>query len=205
MGGVEIDEDGRTALPGLFAAGEAVWGVHGANRLGGNALTECAVFGMIAGHSASEHAEGKEQPLFSGPSIRRWERKAEGYLKKKKGGFNSPLSTLNDLKALAWKYAGPIREEGALKDGLEGLAAIEERIEKVYADTLKDLFRKRELESAALVLKAILKGSLARQESRGSFFRQDFPDRNDGEWLRHTCFRLEQGELRVTHRPVRPV
>jgi len=60
MGGVEIDEQGRTALPGLFAAGEVAWGVHGANRLGGNALTECAVFGIIGGWSAAEYARQKE-------------------------------------------------------------------------------------------------------------------------------------------------
>jgi succinate dehydrogenase/fumarate reductase flavoprotein subunit len=205
MGGVEIDEKGRTALPGLFAAGEVVWGVHGANRLGGNALTECAVFGILAGQSASKYAAGKTPNLIPEPSRRRWERKAEGYLRKKRGGFSSPLLILKDLKALAWKYAGPIREEGALKEGLEGLASIQERIDKVYADTLKDLFRKRELESAALVLKAILQGSLARQESRGSFIRKDFPGQNDREWLRHTCCRLEKGELQMTHRPVYPV
>ena len=59
MGGVEIDEEGRTALPGLFAAGEVAWGVHGANRHGGNALTECAVFGIAAGRSAVEYVRSR--------------------------------------------------------------------------------------------------------------------------------------------------
>ncbi|OGP80107.1 MAG: hypothetical protein A2V86_06040 [Deltaproteobacteria bacterium RBG_16_49_23] len=202
MGGVESDENGRTALPGLFAAGEAVWGVHGANRLGGNALTECAVFGILAGQSASEYARGREPNLFSEPSRRRWERKAEGYLRKSRGAFDPPIQILKDLKALSWRHAGPVREESLLKEGIEELTSIERRIEKVYPSTLKDLFRKRDLENAALILKAILRGSLARQESRGSFFRQDFPDQNDREWLRHTCCRFEKGELQITHRPV---
>ena len=67
MGGIEIDENGKTVLPGLFAAGEVVWGIHGANRLGGNALTECAVFGIIAGQSAAEYVQLKEKqnaPIF---------------------------------------------------------------------------------------------------------------------------------------------
>jgi len=88
-----------------------------------------------------------------------------------------------------------------LKEGLERLASIEKRVEKVYPSTLKDLFRKRGLENAALLLKAILNGSLARKESRGSFFRQDFPDQNDREWLKNTCYRLEKGDLRITYRP----
>lgn len=202
MGGVEIDENGRTALPGLFAAGEVVWGVHGANRLGGNALTECAVFGMASGRSASEYAKERKMDNFSESFKRRWERRAEGYSKKCRWTFDPPKDILNDLKILAWRYAGPIREGSSLKEGLERLASIEKRIEKVYPATLKDLFRKRELENAALILKAILSGSLARQESRGSFYRQDFPDQNDQEWLKNTCYRLEKGELHITHRPL---
>lgn len=201
MGGVETDMNGRTAFPGLYAAGEVVWGVHGANRLGGNALTECAVFGILAGQSASEYAREREPDLISEPFKRRWERKAGGYLKKSRGSFDPPTQILKEMKTLSWQYAGPAREESSLKEGLERLASIEKRIDKVYPATLKDLFRKRELENVALLLKAILNGSLARKESRGSFFRRDFPDQNDREWLKNTCYRLEKGEIQVTHRP----
>jgi succinate dehydrogenase/fumarate reductase flavoprotein subunit len=202
MGGVEIDENGRTALPGLFAAGEVVWGVHGANRLGGNALTECAVFGILAGQSASEFSRGKEPVPFSEALQRKWQRKAEAYLRKRRGTFNAPTQILQELKTLSWRYAGLVREESSLKEGLERLASIEKKIEQVYPATLKDLFRKRELENVALVLKAILIGSLSRMESRGSFFRQDFPMQNDREWLKNTCYCLEKGEIQITHRPV---
>jgi len=68
MGGMEIDENGKSIFPGLFGAGEVVWGIHGANRLGGNALGECAVFGMIGGRSAGEYALLKKRSasnLFS--------------------------------------------------------------------------------------------------------------------------------------------
>ncbi len=202
MGGVEIDERGRTALYGLYAAGEVVWGVHGANRLGGNALTECAVFGTLAGQSAANDARERELVPFTETSKRRWEKKAGGYLKKKRGAFDHPTDLLKELKRLAWKYAGPIREEGLLKEGIERLASIEDRIEKVYPATFKDLLRKRDLENGALFIKTILNGSLARKESRGSFYRRDFPDQNDQEWLKNSCYRLEKGEVQVAHRPV---
>jgi succinate dehydrogenase/fumarate reductase flavoprotein subunit len=207
MGGVEIDENGRTSLPGLFAAGEVVWGIHGANRLGGNALTECAVFGVIGGQAAAEYVRRKEQEqgpsnLFSEDFIKKWDRKVRVYLRKRRGTFDPPRDLLNDLKDLAWRYAGPVREEESLKEGLDRLASVEKRIEEVYPATLKDLFKRRDLENVALLLRAILKGSLLREESRGSFFRKDFPDQDDANWLKNTCYRLEKGELQISHRPV---
>jgi L-aspartate oxidase len=86
-----------------------------------------------------------------------------------------------------------------LKEGLDRLAILERKIEMVYPSTLKDLFKKRDLENVALLLKAILKGSLLRTESRGSFFRKDFPDQDDRNWLKNTCYRLVRGELQITH------
>jgi succinate dehydrogenase/fumarate reductase flavoprotein subunit len=207
MGGVEIDERGKTALPGLFAAGEVAWGVHGANRHGGNALTECAVFGIIGGRSAAEYVRNKEseqEPSNIIPEVlnRKWERKAKAYIKKRRGVYDHPRDLLKDLKDLAWKYAGPVREEESLKEGLERLASIEKRIERVYPAILKDLFRKRDLENGVLLLKAILRGSLLRRESRGSFFRKDFPNQDDPNWLKNTCYHLEKGEFQITHRPI---
>jgi succinate dehydrogenase/fumarate reductase flavoprotein subunit len=204
MGGVEIDENGRTSLPGLFAAGEVVWGTHGANRLGGNALTECAVFGVIGGQSAAEYAlqKGGEQGAsnpFSEGFKKKWDRKVQSYLRKRRGTFDPPRDLLRGLKDLAWRYASPERTEGSLKDGLERLAILERKIEMVYPGTLKDLFEKRDLENVTLLLKAILRGSLLRTESRGSFSRKDFPDQDDRNWLKNTCYRLVKGEIQITH------
>jgi len=208
MGGVEIDENGRTALPGLFAAGEVAWGVHGANRLGGNALTECAVFGALAGRRAAEEILQKggvqdSTQLFSEAFSKRWERKAEKYVKRKRGTFDPAGELMKRLKDLAWRFAGPIREESSIKEGLDQLIALEKRVERVYAATQRDLFRKKELENGTLVLKAILQGSLLRKESRGSFFRKDFPDQDDQNWMKNTCYRLVKEELQVTHRPIK--
>ena len=89
-----------------------------------------------------------------------------------------------------------------MKEGLAQLASLEKRIEKVYPATWKDLFKKRDLENAALILKIILQGSLLRMESRGSFFRRDFPNQDDQNWMKNTCYRLVKGELQITHRIV---
>jgi succinate dehydrogenase/fumarate reductase flavoprotein subunit len=207
MGGVEIDENGRTSLPGLFAAGEVVWGIHGANRLGGNALTECAAFGALGGQRAAEYVRQKEQEqeafdLFSESFIKKWDRKVRSYLKKRRGTFARPKDLFEELKDLAWRYAGPIREEESLKEGLDRLVSIEKKIGEVYTATLKDFFKKRDLENVALLLKAILKGSLFRTESRGSFFRKDFPEQDDANWLKNTCYRLEKEGIQISHRPV---
>jgi len=206
MGGVEIDENGRTTLLGLFAAGEVAWGIHGVNRHGGNALTECVVFGTIAGQSSVEYARMKEnrekQLTLSEVLRRRWERKAKGYIKSKRGTFDHPRNLLKELKDLAWKYAGPARGGDSLREGLDRLDSIEKRIERIYPATLKDLFKKRDLENVALLVKATFKGSLLRTESRGSFFRKDFPNQDDTNWMKNTCYRLEKGELRVTHQPI---
>jgi succinate dehydrogenase/fumarate reductase flavoprotein subunit len=208
MGGVEIDEKAATSLPGLFAAGEVVWGIHGANRLGGNALTECAVFGAIGGQSAAEYVFRKEHEqrpsdLFPESIVKKWDRKAQAYFRKRRGTFDPPRDLLKDLKDLAWRYAGAVREEESLKEGLDQLASIKKRIEEVYPATSKDLFKRRDLENVALLLSAILEGSLLRRESRGSFFRKDFPDQDDQNWLKNTCYRLVKGELQVTHRPLK--
>ena len=103
---------------------------------------------------------------------------------------------------LAWRFAGPIREERSIEEGLDQLASLEKRIEKVYPATLKDLFRKKNLDNMALIIRAILQGSLLRKESRGSFFREDFPDQDDQNWMKNTCYGLVKGELQITHRPV---
>jgi succinate dehydrogenase/fumarate reductase flavoprotein subunit len=162
----------------------------------------------MGGLSAAEHAHQKKSGqgamnLLSETSMKRWERRASHYLKRKRGPFDPPGDLLKNLKDLAWRYAGPVREGGLMKEGLGQLASLEKRIERVYPATWKDLLKKRDLENAALVLKTILQGSLLRMESRGSFFRRDFPNQDDQNWMKNTCYRLEKGELQITHRPVK--
>jgi len=201
MGGLKIDDFCRTDITGLFASGEIVWGIHGANRLGGNALTECLVFGRIAGQSAAEYAQGREFSLTESMK-KRGEKRIKEYLKKRKGIFDNPRDLLKEIKNLAWKYAGPIREENLLKEGLNQLDSIQKKIERIYPERVKDLFLKRDLENILLILQAILKGSLLRKESRGAFFRKDFPNQDDENWLKNTSYRIFKGEMLISHQPI---
>jgi succinate dehydrogenase/fumarate reductase flavoprotein subunit len=160
----------------------------------------------MSGQSAVEYVREKEQQPFhpiAEDVMKKWERKARSYLKKRRGTFDDPRNLLKDLRDLAWRYASPVREEESLKKGLVRLASIEKRIDHVYPSTLKDLFKKRDLENVALLLNAILKGSLLRKESRGSFFREDFPDQDDQNWLKNTVYRLVKREIQITHRLVK--
>lgn len=180
MGGIETDLEGQTAIPGLFACGEIVWGFHGANRRGGNALTECAVMGRVAGRNAARFA--RTYPL--GPPFR--EKGSSEWTP----GREPTLPRLRDLrqkiKELAWNQAGIIRTEGGLKQGLVEIETLRTQIERIKPQTLGERRLKEDLLSGALVTRAILTASLARQESRGSFFRRDFPQEDDRNWLKNS-------------------
>lgn len=181
MGGVRVDESGTTALPGLFACGEIVWGLHGANRMGGNALTECAVFGRIAGRNAARyariqrasHPRAKEFPkdLSHRPSSVR------GILKDLRQG----------IREIAWRYAGVVRTEKGLTEGLAKLMELERELKAVATQTVLERKSKEDLVSAAFVLKAVLTASISREESRGAFIREDFPQQDDLNWRKNSC------------------
>ena len=194
MGGVEIDEHARTAVPGLFAAGEVTSGVHGANRTGGNALMECAVFGDIAGESAARHAMG----------VRREKSKGEMFarmlpLQDKTGKARQLLRGVQDL---TWAHAGPIRNAKSLRDGLSRVFEMEAGLGELEAAGRS--LELHEVKGSLLISKAIMRASLEREESRGAFYRDDFPERDDGNWLKHVVLNLdaETGDFVLSHQPV---
>lgn len=185
MGGVRTDERGQTDIPGLFACGEIAWGLHGANRKGGNALTECAVMGRIAGRQASFYAQThpivpasnvKESPLWT-------------------PGETPAFGRLRDLRQTmretAGKFAGILRTESGLLQGLAEIQELGTQIEGVLPQSVEERRLKEDLLSGALVIKAVLTAGLARQESRGSFIRRDFPQEDDQNWLKNSCLRYE--------------
>jgi fumarate reductase (CoM/CoB) subunit A len=181
MGGVQINEEGRTSLPGLFACGEVVWGLHGANRMAGNALTETVVFGRIAGQNAAHYAL-THRPSTSNP---------KGLLKDFPHHIVSSKETLphirRQIKEAAWKYAGVVRSEKGMREGLVKLKELERELKGVVPQTISDRKLKYDLVSAVFVLKAVLTASLSREESRGAFIREDFPKQDDLKWRRNSC------------------
>jgi L-aspartate oxidase len=178
MGGIRTDLGGRTTVPALYAAGEAACtGVHGANRLASNSLLE----GLVFGARAAQSILADNLPLVSaGP-----EPDAPISLTAAEDAAVEKL--IADLQAAMWNYAGLLRGQLTL---LEGFASQQD-----FADGLKKLVRQKKgsrrlSEALALsrIANAILHAALARTESRGAHFRNDFPHRDDAQFARHSVF-----------------
>jgi fumarate reductase (CoM/CoB) subunit A len=178
MGGVRVDEKAQTEINGLFACGEVVWGLNGANRRGGNALTECLVFGRLAGKSAAVHAAAYPS---AGPGIGNGDQAASS-------GKPVDLRKLKkEIREIAWNYAGISRSGSGMNEGLRLLKGLAAEIESAGADSVQEKKQRFGLSCAALVLKAILVAGYGRKESRGAFFREDFPETDDVSWRKNSC------------------
>ncbi|MEV6539073.1 FAD-binding protein [Streptomyces sp. NPDC051665] len=172
MGGLRIDSTARTTIPGLYAAGETAGGVHGANRLGGNGLSEALVFGRIAGRHAAARSTGtglKEEHIrVTGPY--RMDVSPDGAC---------PEALLQLLRREMYLKAGPIRTARDLLAMTETIAALDERRERLdiasgpraagQVQTCLDL------ENLLLASRLIVESALLREESRGAHHREDFP------------------------------
>jgi L-aspartate oxidase len=175
MGGVKTDVDGRTSLPGLYAAGEvACTGVHGANRLASNSLLEGLVFGVLAAETMAE-AAAEETNLTAIPEALAAASTPEAAAER----------WIADLRGLMWKHAGLLRDGNGLREAQRGLDAL-------AVSMPRGLFR-RALEARNLhaVSGLIVASALGREESRGAHYRNDFPLHNAE--ARHSVMR--QGRL----------
>jgi len=197
MGGLPIDMSGHTSISGLFAAGEIVGGIHGANRMGGNALTESLVFGALAGRAATEYADS---PPTRSPFQPIAEEKAYETFAPLYGKSTRP-STARSLRAILgrilWEKAGIIRDERSLKESFDGIDSVLGELEGHRASSPLDLCRIFECRNAALSAKAIAVSALNRTESRGSHYRKDFPKENE-DWLQHIYVRMNRGTPEVS-------
>ena len=193
MGGIPTNVDGETPLPGLFAAGEcACVSVHGANRLGGNSLLETVVFGARAGRKASQKAKicksGPRHTLFQ-EHLRVFQSELVEIFERK---ATEPCFQLREeMKSLMTYQVGMFRKESQLKMARERIIELKKRLLNVGVKQRDLAFNCEfiqywELEGMLHLADVIVEGALAREESRGSHFRTDYPHRDDGHWLRHT-------------------
>ena len=177
MGGVVIDTACRTAIEGLFAAGEDTGGVHGANRLGGNGVAESTVFGGIAGDVMAEAAPGRPLPRITSASLEATARRLTAPLGRAAAGDLYDLQ--RGLREVMWEKVGLVRDARELTGALDAIERIAERLEGVgvpggpafnlaWQDWLN-------LESQTTAARLIALSALARRESRGAHFRRDFP------------------------------
>ncbi len=179
MGGVRVEPDtGAATVPGLFAAGEAAAGLHGANRLGGNSLSDLLVFGRRAGAAAAAYARGlSASPQVAREEIERETRAMLAPFERTNG--ESPYDVHHALQECMGKYVGIFRTEEDLSRAVEELAKLRARVAKVRADGSRmynpGWHLTRDLENLVLVSEALARSALLRRESRGAHSRLDHP------------------------------
>ncbi len=207
MGGIDTDNFGRTVMDGVYAAGEcACVSVHGANRLGGNSLLDILVFGRIAGHTAAEEAGKFEPGTISEEEIR--ENVEEIRTRMQPSGHYERYGALREeLGQTLALNVGIFRESSLLHKGIEDIAELKERFKKVRVFDSSDVFNTNlqqvlELQNMLDLAETVAVGALAREESRGSHTRIDFPVRDDEKWHKHTLATLVDGKATPGEKPV---
>jgi succinate dehydrogenase/fumarate reductase flavoprotein subunit len=180
MGGIQIDTSGATCVSGLFAAGEVTGGLHGANRMGGNALSETLVFGKRAGDSAAQWiADSSQSAKQIGPDpINRFLEESS-----KTGRGPDSRSLTEHLQETMWAHGGILRYQNGLAQTLDTVRGIQHQAAESSLEGPPDeIQRVLELRFAAATAELILVAAQKREESRGAHFREDFPDRDDENW-----------------------
>jgi succinate dehydrogenase / fumarate reductase flavoprotein subunit len=207
MGGVKTDYDGRTNIPGLYAAGEvACVSVHGGNRLGANSLLDTLVFGRRAGVHAATIARSLAQPETSWASVSDEERRIGEIIDRPKNGRR-----VSELKAELGRtmdqYVAVFRDEAGLQQALEVVQRLKEEVKTVWVDDKGTVFNQDVLGALELQFmvdnaEAIVLGAIERKESRGAQFRTDYPERNDDDWLKHIVVTLDGDQPKLSYAPV---
>ena len=203
MGGVTINEKCETTTPGLYAAGEVVSGIHGANRLAGNALTETQVFGAIAGKYAAKRALSVSSTPVSPSQINLVRNHTVEILKRDKG-FN-PLEVKNELTEIMSRYVGVIRNEDGLRKATQMLNEIKEnKIGNLCLTgerSFKKLAKLLEVENLVIVGELVILGAMRRKETRGAHNREDYPELDDS-WSKNIVLQLENKQATVKTKPI---
>jgi len=200
MGGIEIDQDGRTDVPGLYAAGEVTGGIDGANRLGGNALTNTIVFGARAGKAAAEHARtSRFEPVDSSA------RKLHGHVAELRSRSASagahPKEIRRRLQRMMVRNVGVIRSKESLQGAFECLGELRNDLARIHASSSWELGAALEVEAMLTVAEMVAKCASERTESRGAHYRLDYPDEND-TWLKNIMVQRSGQEMKIEKRAV---
>jgi succinate dehydrogenase/fumarate reductase flavoprotein subunit len=194
MGGVVVDIKCRTKIRGLFAVGEVISQIHGANRLGGNSLLDTQVFGKIAGGEAASLARDVTEEEIQDASFQK-ELLDTGIFVVKE-----PLFFRREIQEIMKENAGIIRDEIKLQKGLKRILELKEKFysqENILKDFKIDderIVLTWEIKSSLVICEAIIKSAIMRQESRGAHYRSDFPKIDDEKWKVNIYCKKKEGE-----------
>jgi len=207
MGGIDTDNYGRTVMDGVYAAGECgCVSVHGANRLGGNSLLDILVFGRIVGHAAAEEAKKFEPAPITADEVRDAETMLRSYMQPSRH-FERYGSLREELGQTLGQNVGIFREAPKIRKGIADLQNLQERFKHVRVFDTSDVFNTNlmqvlELKNMLDLAETVAAGALAREESRGSHTRTDFPNRDDETWHKHTLATFEDNHVKLGEKPV---
>ncbi len=212
MGGIRVDGDSQmSTVPGLFAAGEAAAGLHGANRLGGNSLSDLLVFGRRAGRHAAEFARANSSPSsINEDQLQATAAVALAPFDRGVSGEN-PYQIQYDLQDTMQALVGIVRTEEEMEQALDKITQLEARASRTGIGGNRQYnngwHTAMDLSSMLIVSEAITHAALLRKESRGAQFREDFPNK-DAEWGKHNIIVKRgdfEGEMLIEKRPFPPM
>ena len=209
MGGVRVDGDTQmSTLPGLFAAGEVAAGLHGANRLGGNSLSDLLVFGKRAGDAAAEFSKKNKGAKIDASQV---EQAAKNALEPfDRQGGEGPYQIQHDLQVMMQDLVGIVRREDEMRRALEGLSRLKQRATRAFAPGNREYnpgwHTALDLGNLLTISEAVTLAALERKESRGAHFRDDYPDKSAEEAkVNLVVVKGSDGQMKVERRPVIPV
>jgi succinate dehydrogenase / fumarate reductase flavoprotein subunit len=210
MGGVRVDGDTQmSSVPGLFAAGEVAAGLHGANRLGGNSLSDLLVFGRRAGLYAAEfaakHPRGNPAGSDADGSVRRALAPFE-----RSSGSEAPYAIQHELQQMMQKLVGIVRQEDEMVEALNGVRALRARAAKVGVQGNREYnpgwHTALDLDNLLTVSEAIAMAAIERKESRGGHFRDDYPDKvAEFATFNIVVKKAPDGSMHLERRPIPPL
>jgi len=188
MGGIRVNGDSQmSTVPGLFAAGEAAAGLHGANRLGGNSLSDLIVFGKRAGEFAAKFAKENSAPKVNLAEVEAAERKALEPFERgaKSANAEGPYQVQYDLQDMMQNLVGIVRREEEMVKAIDGIQKLQQRAQQVAVHGHREYnpgwHTALDLKNLLTVSEAITRSALERKESRGGHFREDFPKKSDAD------------------------
>lgn len=213
MGGIPVNTDGRVRknanelTEGFFAAGEcACVSVHGGNRLGSNSLLECVVYGRRTGRSIAEYVQGRSLPEIDEAVYKTEAQTRIDQLLNQQGTVR--INTLRQaFQDCMTSHCGVFRSESFMAEGLEQVQNLKAQYGQIFLDDKQpqwntEVIEALELQSIMAVGELILTSAIQRQESRGSHAREDFPSRDDEQFLRHTLASFDGEQIKVEYMPV---
>jgi succinate dehydrogenase / fumarate reductase flavoprotein subunit len=204
--GEVIEGEQKTVVPGLYAAGEcACVSVHGGNRLGTNSLLDLVVFGKYAGMRAAEYA--KQADFGKLPADAELGAMTQLRTLRNGSGKENVTDISNDMKKFMFDLVGIYRNEKDMQLAIEKVHELQQRFQHVkVSDTGKifntELINAWELGNMLELAEIIAVSALNRKESRGGHSREDYPDRDDKDWLKHTLVSKKSGEIKIEYKPV---